>query len=329
MNGYSTTTNYDPERLSRSRDASPHRPHDHEQQSYLTLNKPYTVQNNLLSPPNLVPLPVQKLTKNMADHTITHHQLYTTTKTISFSSSSSSSGRSYKKSEFTADSVDACYKNGIQNGDSKTAKCEKSSFTAVNGQSKFSSEVMINEFTNGRECKSFIQQRVERLYGPGALAQGFFVMKRQKSRNSESETDRHLNVPKTDEKHSKSMDEKLLEDGDVSSSGATLKQSSSNPTLPVLRHLRPEFRAQLPIVSPRKGGEGTMPKSITVPKIGEQINGNDRSKCSTKKHDEVSNGVQHKVEVRKESGKKSSTKLASISVILISQTLKMVTTFWK
>ncbi|XP_061939638.1 disks large-associated protein 4 isoform X13 [Apis cerana] len=57
--------------------------------------------------------------------------------------------------------------------------------------------------------KSFIQQRVERLYGPGALAQ----------------------------------------------ENANTEESLKN--LPVLRHLRPEFRAQLPVVSPRRPTDGS------------------------------------------------------------------------
>lgn len=100
--------------------------------------------------------------------------------------------------------------------------------------------------------KSFIQQRVERLYGPGALAQGFFNQKRYKLKSQSEEddskvlTEKSLNCPDTfsqSRKHNKSFDDIY------SSPNGDLDSSIS---LPVLRHLRPEFRAQLPILSPKK-----------------------------------------------------------------------------
>lgn len=197
----------------------------------------------------------------MADHTVTHHhqQILTSTKTIKFTSHES---RSYSKNIYSTDSVDATIENGIYNGSSKIK------FT-TNGQSKFT-ESTIQEFINGRESKSFIQQRIERLYGPGALAQGFFVMKRQKSKLSESDNCPHSDHSQTDEVHSVSMCDKLLQEQTESS---VMKQSASSPSLPVLRHLRPEFRAQLPIVKPRKSGDGIVMKSSTVPKIADEVNG--------------------------------------------------------
>ncbi|XP_076679268.1 uncharacterized protein LOC143374747 isoform X2 [Andrena cerasifolii] len=86
--------------------------------------------------------------------------------------------------------------------------------------------------------KSFIQQRVERLYGPGALAQGFFF-KRSTSRLNASE----------------SSFNKSSNNNDVSADNANTEESLKN--LPVLRHLRPEFRAQLPVVSPRRPTDGS------------------------------------------------------------------------
>lgn len=76
----------------------------------------------------------------------------------------------------------------------------------MNNQSKCTSETsMRQEYSNGTETKSFIQQRVERLYGPGALAQGFLVMNR---RLSESEQKQNVST----EKHSKSLTDKLLDE---------------------------------------------------------------------------------------------------------------------
>ncbi|KAJ8983622.1 hypothetical protein NQ317_004260 [Molorchus minor] len=275
INGYSTTTNYDPIRLARSRDASPHRI-----DSDLTSNKPtYSIQNNLLSPPNLVPLPIRPQTKSftprkMGENTLTqqHHQdYYSSTKTISFITKDSH----FTSKLFTAkDRIDGCLENGHHTVHSKCVSFESSkNITSVNGQVKCSSETSIKqELSNGKETKSFIQQRVERLYGPGALAQGFFVTKRQKSRCSESED---KNVTSDADKHSKSFTDKLLEDEDLE---PTMKQSTSSPTLPVLRHLRPEFRAQLPIISPRKGVECSMQKSVTIPKLKDETKINGHSK---------------------------------------------------
>lgn len=86
--------------------------------------------------------------------------------------------------------------------------------------------------------KSFIQQRVERLYGPGALAQGFFF-KRSTSRLNASD----------------SSFNKSSNNNDVSTENANTEESLKN--LPVLRHLRPEFRAQLPVASTRRPTDGS------------------------------------------------------------------------
>jgi len=86
--------------------------------------------------------------------------------------------------------------------------------------------------------KSFIQQRVERLYGPGALAQGFFF-KRSTTKLNTSESNFN----------------KSNNNSDISIDNANTEESLKN--LPVLRHLRPEFRAQLPVVSSRKPTDGT------------------------------------------------------------------------
>lgn len=88
--------------------------------------------------------------------------------------------------------------------------------------------------------KSFIQQRVERLYGPGALAQGFFF--KRSSSNSLS----------SDSSFNKSHNSN---NNNLSTDNANTEESLKN--LPVLRHLRPEFRAQLPVVSPRRPTDGT------------------------------------------------------------------------
>ncbi|XP_068980620.1 uncharacterized protein [Bombus flavifrons] len=106
----------------------------------------------------------------------------------------------------------------------------------INGATEEVESQVINNTTSSE--KSFIQQRVERLYGPGALAQGFFF-KRSTSRLNTSD----------------SSFNKSSNNNDVSADNANTEESLKN--LPVLRHLRPEFRAQLPVVSPRRPTDGS------------------------------------------------------------------------
>ncbi|KAH1007122.1 hypothetical protein HUJ04_004395 [Dendroctonus ponderosae] len=258
VNGYSTTTNYDPVRLARSRDASPHRI-DHANH-YLTEqpSAAYSVTNNLLSPPNLVPLPTPKTTieSTMSDEALRAHQpkdYYCYTKTVTFFSNES---HHFSNSlDPSKDATDACVR--------QSSKLFAYSRTM---DGNIDSTTISKEFTNGKETKSFIQQRVERLYGPGALAQGFFVSKRQKNRLSESE-DANTQLNKT-------IPEKLSDEENLEP--ATMRQEgNSNASLPVLRHLRPEFRAQLPLASPKKVADVQVLKSVTVPKLTDaaKVNG--------------------------------------------------------
>ncbi|XP_012285584.1 uncharacterized protein LOC105702525 isoform X2 [Orussus abietinus] len=96
--------------------------------------------------------------------------------------------------------------------------------------------------------KSFIQQRVERLYGPGALAQGFFF-KRSPSRSTMNERSMDkssgscVNI---------SISRTRVEDSHESEDITNGVSDQSLKSLPVLRHLRPEFRAQLPVINTRR-----------------------------------------------------------------------------
>lgn len=297
VNGYSTTTNYDPERLARSRDTSPHRPNEHNAHQD-NLTSTYSIHNNLLSPPNLVPLPiyntiigVQKNTKNdMSNNTMattTHHrrEFYSSSTNTTTTTYISSESKNATSTVYSSDTVDYI-ENGFKNAVTKSVNYETNALTA-NGNCML--EKSIQEFNSVQE-KSVIQQRVERLYGPGFLAQGFLLMKRQKSRHSETEN-LEKDTKNTQEKHSKSMNDQLLEDEPVESG---IKQSTSSPTLPVFRHLRPEFRAQLPIVKSKKVIENNMQKSVTIPTIvdGVKINGhcNDVDKESCDKNSVILNG---------------------------------------
>ncbi|GJQ66346.1 vlc [Trypoxylus dichotomus] len=289
VNGYSTTTNYDPERLARSRDTSPHRPNEHNaHQDNLTT---YSTHNNLLSPPNLVPLPIynsilnaQKYTKNMSDNAIAtatyrHREFYSSNSNTTTTTFISSETKNITSTIYSSDTVGTCLENGIRNT-SKSVKYEANTLTAGLNST---SEKSVQEYSSARE-KSVIQQRVERLYGPGFLAQGFLLVKRQKNKSFETEN-LEKNTKATQDKHSKSMNDQLLTDESLESG---LKQSTSSPTLPVFRHLRPEFRAQLPIVKSKKAVENNMPKSVTIPTIveGIKVNGHsndvDREPCDNK-----------------------------------------------
>ena len=128
-------------------------------------------------------------------------------------------------------------------------KLEKYSFLISVSNTSFSESSLTNESTMGVENqflnssssseKSFIQQRVERLYGPGALAQGFFFKRSPSNKNNMSNS----SLNKSNNDNNTSID--------ISNAEESLKN------LPVLRHLRPEFRAQLPVVSPRKPTDGS------------------------------------------------------------------------
>lgn len=286
VNGYSTTINYDPERLARSRDTSPHRPNEHHAQDNLTTT--YSIHNNLLSPPNLVPLPIynniigaQRSNKNMSDNTMatTHHrrEFYSSSSNTTTTTHISSESKNITSTIYSSDIVDSCLENGLRNTIGKCVKYETNTL-AANGNSL---EKSIQEYSSVQE-KSVIQQRVERLYGPGFLAQGFLLMKRQKNKSYETENiEKHLTG--THDTHSKSMSDQLLQDGLVEGG---MKQSTSSPTLPVLRHLRPEFRAQLPILKSKKAIECNMQKSVTIPTIVDGVNGHsndlDKESCDSK-----------------------------------------------
>lgn len=98
--------------------------------------------------------------------------------------------------------------------------------------------------------KSVVQQRVERLYGPGALAQAF-IKRMSGSMPKSPSTDDHSQVTPTE--------------NDVKD-----VCSSSPPALPVLRHLRPEFRAQLPIGRTRRVPPPSPPESELAVSTSEQ-----------------------------------------------------------
>ncbi|KRT84549.1 hypothetical protein AMK59_2122, partial [Oryctes borbonicus] len=221
----------------------------------------------------------------MATTTYRHREYYSSNSNTTTTTFISSESKKMTPTTYSSDTVGTCLENGIRNAASKCVKQETNILTT-----NLNSEKSTQEYSSIRE-KSVIQQRVERLYGPGFLAQGFLLVKRQKNKNNEAENKSYeaesleKNTKTNQDKHSKSMNDQLLQD-DLLESG--LKQSTSSPTLPVFRHLRPEFRAQLPIVKSKKTTENNMPKSVTIPTIadGVKVNGHsndvDREPCDSK-----------------------------------------------
>ncbi|CAG5096075.1 Similar to Dlgap4: Disks large-associated protein 4 (Mus musculus), partial [Cotesia congregata] len=128
---------------------------------------------------------------------------------------------------------------GMNNTNLSNISCAEDSF--LNGSSIEIESQTLNLSSSSE--KSFIQQRVERLYGPGALAQGFFRRSNQ-SQNSDNSFNNKSSLNNSSN----------INNNDLSLDNANNEESLKN--LPVLRHLRPEFRAQLPVVSPRRPTDG-------------------------------------------------------------------------
>lgn len=109
---------------------------------------------------------------------------------------------------------------------------------------------------NDAETKSFIQQRVERLYGPGALAQGLYSPKKpkQNEENGGSVSLSSILVEKSQNssKFNGYAASTFATHGSSSDVENVNLDASDEAPLPVLRHLRPEFRAQLPMLSPKR-----------------------------------------------------------------------------
>ncbi|XP_017017077.1 uncharacterized protein vlc isoform X1 [Drosophila kikkawai] len=121
--------------------------------------------------------------------------------------------------------------------------------------------------SNGKDggTSSFIQERVERLYGPGALAQGFYSPKKHGQSPSAARTSarqsselelkfKQLSPSKDYGEFRKKLNncsqaatQRLDDPPSLSSEG------NGELDLPVFRHLSHEFRAQLPKVSPKRG----------------------------------------------------------------------------
>lgn len=137
----------------------------------------------------------------------------------------------------------------------------------------------------GSSARSFIQQRVERLYGPGALAQGFYSPKKTRASSSglnKGDVNGASELARKFQELSPSKDynqfRKKLSNGkspispnSFATKDEVVKVDNSNVDLPCLRHLSQEFRDKLPVISPKRnfsrlspGREGIEPQTYTT-----------------------------------------------------------------
>lgn len=225
VNGYSNLTTYDSklrQNINKSREVSPSRPITH------TLHYTRGDGNYLV-----VPIPVPVINDTNENGMMNMNSLI-----------------SPEKKYFTST------KSSEQNGKDVTDNVNTKSYFASTKYFSSSSSTttnLVKEDVEIKSPKSFIQQRVERLYGPSALAQGFYSPKRSNSDSSNSvlsersqnstNTVKQTKIFKTEYKNGVSSVNKFeVENLEV----------EGEQSLPVLRHLRPEFRAQLPILSPKR-----------------------------------------------------------------------------
>ncbi|XP_031621902.1 uncharacterized protein LOC116339925 isoform X2 [Contarinia nasturtii] len=262
VNGYSNLTTYDSkfrQSINKSREVSPIRP--------ITYALQYNNRNTLNIPTSV---PIDDNTKNFIMDTqsiLTPDKRYYSTTTQQ---------KTIEMNGTSHDVIDNVNSNGCGK---YFARSMLHTSTSTNGSGNTSLSLVrdVNqEFeANGKgTAKSFIQQRVERLYGPAAVTQGLYSPKKPKSSDDNQETSMRTSISSV-----------LVEKSQNSTNTATTFQStkyvleaqrnghlngfannrtahddddenisleSLNEALPVLRHLRPEFRAQLPTLSPKR-----------------------------------------------------------------------------
>lgn len=152
--------------------------------------------------------------------------------------------------------------NNNNNGSLKNGHLENGDLAYCNGSAA----------THGNSTtSSFIQQRVERLYGPGALAQGFYSPKKHSSSLSPvsrqhnklqshggdelSRKFKQLSPSKDYGEFRKKLHNNCTQTATARSHSelaATTNGQNGDTDLPVFRHLSQEFRKQLPTVSPKR-----------------------------------------------------------------------------
>lgn len=305
VNGYTNLTTYDSklrQDINKSREASPIRPITHTYQ-YRSENNSLLVPvpvsaNKLLVPtfgphdtrtdltqkaptkahtdPHLATLPFnvymaaenKQLKNDFLGNMTTTSRPYISTESKTFATSmlhKTDEVDNSKEITFKSSYSETNFRKTITSNGKESRFSAESYTISSNGVSKRVEITKENGEKLTSPMKSFIQQRVERLYGPGALAQGFFNQKRHKLKSSSEDdepkvlTEKSLNTP---ERIPRKVEE--TEKYCTSPNG-----EAADVSLPVLRHLRPEFRAQLPILSPKKTvkSELSPQKSEDIPKM--------------------------------------------------------------
>lgn len=248
VNGYSNLTQYDSkyrQSINKSREVSPIRPITH------TVNYNRSENTNYLGVPIFIPI------SNSVNDNSKKPIIMDRTHSIV-----SPENHFYTKSQHTAVDINTAGRDvpdNINKTSCTTYFKKTTKFTATTSHSV----VKLGEKDSSATSKSFIQQRVERLYGTGAFAQGLYSPKKPKSNVENGATVAHVLAEKSQNSS------KFNSDGHGTSSITTISSNSSSSTvsagghdvenmhvdndaLPVLRHLRPEFRAQLPALSPKR-----------------------------------------------------------------------------
>lgn len=263
VNGYSNLTTYDSkfrQSINKSREVSPIRP--------ITYSVQYNRNgdNNYLSIPTSVPI-----NDNNKHHMMDAHTILSPEKRFY---STQTQQKTIELNGANHDVTDNVNSNGCAKFFARSMLHTTTS--ATNGSTNTSLALVrdVNqEFdTNPKATsKSFIQQRVERLYGPTAVTQGLYSPKKPKSADDNNETmarttvlssvlvEKSQNSSNTTFQSTKYVLE-AQRNGHLNSSpnnrvahdDENINLDSLNEALPVLRHLRPEFRAQLPTLSPKR-----------------------------------------------------------------------------
>ncbi|TMW54739.1 hypothetical protein DOY81_000270 [Sarcophaga bullata] len=269
VNGYSNITTYDSkirQDINKSREVSPIRP------SSTSLQ--YCKKNNSLAPPVLLAMPNVNLTSPQQQQPT--HQMATTNGVYVTSATIGSRYSITENNNHSQNGLDILNTSNEGGGGGTTSR------------------------------RSFIQQRVERLYGPGALAQGFYSPKKIKdssSRFNKSDVTENGGGAATSELARKFQELSPSKDYNqfrkkLSTNGRppipplggntsdakedTTKLDNNNIDLPCLRHLSQEFRAQLPVVSPKRNFSRTSPgRDIIEPQTHKTVITNGTSQTMT------------------------------------------------
>lgn len=267
VNGYSNLTTYDSkfrQSINKSREVSPIRP--------ITYAVQYNRNgdNNYLSVPAPVPINVNNTTK--INFMMDTHSILAPEKRYFSTATTTATAKQQKTIEINGTSHDVT-DNVNSNGCAKfytRSMLHTTTTSTINGTGNTSLALVrdVNqEFdANGKGMtKSFIQQRVERLYGPGAVTQGLYSPKKPKSDDNLDTTRTTISTVLVEKSQNTTFQSTKyvleaqrnghlngLSNNTRGHDDENIDLDSLNEALPVLRHLRPEFRAQLPTLSPKR-----------------------------------------------------------------------------